>query len=968
LLLLWVCWLFLFNYFWWLLFQIIIYRNISDRIPGMDEAADAGGAGGVGGVGAGDLYGELADNDRTNAIQHCLLTKIISPEKLLLECMEVHLMSVPQTDILTGDLSIDDVFALTSAGNHATIVCTCAGNVGSPEGRITAILEGEALPSGTGVTTRRYDQAVGVAQPLFNHSVDRLKELFVLGNHEIDISLLLGDWNRAWANFTDKIMEDLNVKGINAGREAFKDKLKVLFEKIRALKDDDPNIHELRRRYCIMAMDLLRNDLFRFFGPTIQKGVLATINIHNTSDDYLRHHGKPVIPGSAIEKAPYNLLILVNFVIGGHVYTIHIGIDREAVKDFLRRASLHEGKTGDDKYQSVSYWIGDVIKWIHDNKDKFFSIMRMVLDKSLPKVASVAPQIGIQHKQYLLDKMDEMLKRDQSSRPSLDHAVFVSGCKCFTLYHPELLFCNVDDYVDDSTVFRPSIIITTPNTDMTVGVYHGEHFVSVKPIIVKLPMHTELTITNIMFTLPNLPSPHGQLPLFHVPTYSENDELLNEVLKPSEGDSFGSFLSSHHPPSTDSLKLQALVAEDDVMEDEDDATEVVVKFETEKAPENADSASLLPSSAAEKAPAPPKAPAKKAKAKAKAPAPPKAPAPVVASLIEEIKGKITDPKTNPKELVERVVSMEEGRPGILKQALNAICGTFHYLLSPFTSLQRLGVTPHTILVDGNNLRDGTELLDPDTAMRISIVLMCALNYSENGKSIPNDQMELHAAERNFHAAEREFRAAKRKLRDAESLKPVKRMVTSAVTMDKLGRPFEVSPTEEEEDEEEEEEEVGIKSNPIIDAAILHMQNMQKKAQNMKSTMDAVGNDIEYLQSRIRESEDALSDNFQSVKNIIDLNHAEVEALRSYNPVYKEMILDRNSSRILVQVGGMMMRTLRRGVKKNTRRERRGSSIRSRCRSRRWQCRSSSGKLKKNTQRCRSRNSKTIRRRTTATRT
>ena len=62
-------------------------------------------------------------------------------------------------------------------------------------------------------------------------------------------------------------------------------------------------------------------------------------------------------------------------------------------------------------------------------------------------------------------------------------------------------------------------------------------------------------------------------------------------------------------------------------------------------------------------------------------------------------------------------------------------------------------------------------------------------------------------------------------------------------------------------------------------------------------------------------------------------------------------------------GGMKRHILRRGVKKNTRRERR-ASIRSRCRSGRWQYRSSSssGKLKKNTQRCRSRNSKTRRKR------
>ena len=76
------------------------------------------------------------------------------------------------------------------------------------------------------------------------------------------IRSLIQNWSQdAWASFTDSIMNNLNVNGINQGRIAFKEKLKVLFEKIRTLKDDDPKTHELRKKYSEMAMDLLRNDL-----------------------------------------------------------------------------------------------------------------------------------------------------------------------------------------------------------------------------------------------------------------------------------------------------------------------------------------------------------------------------------------------------------------------------------------------------------------------------------------------------------------------------------------------------------------------------------------------------------------------------------------------------------------------------------------------------------------------------------
>jgi hypothetical protein len=132
--------------------------------------------------------------------------------------------------------------------------------------------------------------------------------------------------------------------------------------------------------------------------------------------------------------------------------------------------------------------------------------------------------------------------------------------------------------------------------------------------------------------------------------------------------------------------------------------------------------------------------------------------------------------------------------------------------------------------------------------------------------------------------------------------------------------------------------------------------------------------IKYFQSRIIESQTALSDNFKSVENIMVPNGIELQALHSDNPVYKKMIYDREDNNVLLQAGGMRRRRRMRRSVKNTRRERRDRSIRSRrCRRHSrdcWQYSKSSGSggnLNKNTQRCRSRNSKTRRRRI-ATRT
>ena len=811
-----------------------ILYYISDRIAGMASAADSAG---------GDRYGQLADTNLTNSIQRCLLTKIISPRVLLSTCFTCFRLTVPSNSPPPSDQDatlIQKVISYISFGNHATIVCRSA-NAGKPEGRITANLEGEVLQAKPGVTTRRYDEAVGVAQPVFSHSIDKLKDLFVLGKGHIQVvPKQLEDWETNWPYVADFIMDELN-NGIADGREDFKNKLKVLFEKIRTLDDSDPKTHEIRAKYCTIAMDLLRNDIFRSFGSTIQKGILATINIHNSSDEYTRHHGK-LVTDPMLTKAAYNVLILVNVVIGeGLVYTIHMEIDRGAVEQLLTDAFVSDRVSKADKYQSASYWIGDVIKWIHENVYEFFQIVKNVLDTSVPTM-HVAPHIGSQHYQYLLRKMEEM-SPDLLKPVKFHQAIYVSGCKCFTLYDPTLEF----KYADDSPNPETSIIVTTPNTDMTVGNYKlGDYFVSVKPIKV-LSSDGEITITDVNFTLPTN--------FFHVPTYDESYKFLNEVFKPFEGDTFGSF-QSRYTPDSGSLQMQQNVSHNALEEE---------------------------AAAAAKA---------EAVAAAEADLDMK---PVVDNLIQELKDDITEPTPDksPLELVEKIVSTERAKPGILKQALNTICGTFHYLLSPFTSLQRLGVvTPLT------------ELLDADTSMRISIVLCSSWNYFENDRSKAKLVTQLQA------------------LTDGQKLET-------------------------------------------------ELKTQSAKNEVLRSRLVEIENQIQSLQKHIEDINEILTESILSISEIIALPKLK----RGQDSIDDDSVTRVGSLEVVVRSltsrGGMRRSILRRSVKKNTRRNR---SIRSRrCRRHCQDCwqyssSSSSGNLKKNTQRCRSRNSKTTRRRrTTATR-
>jgi hypothetical protein len=853
--------------------------------------ADAGAAAGADAVAAvaDDLYGELADTRQTNEIQDYLFTKIISPRRLLSECMKVHSVSIPTNKVPDPDGPILGVVVFSSFGNHGTHVCPC-NHVNIPESRITALLNGKALDRNTGVNTIIFNQAVGVAQPVFPQSIDRIKELFVLGkidylrdaaNAPLDLNDLIGKWEE----FAHSIIHDLNEYGIKAGREAFKIRLTSLFERLRDL-EDSPKVRESRIKYCRMLLDLWRKDLIHGFGSTIQKGVLASINTgrFSGSDHYDVHHGKPVLPNTAISKAAYNILFLVNVVIGGEVWTIHIEINRKAVEALLKQENdqrKHRDSTSED-YQRVSYWVGDVVEWIHRNKHGFFSIVHRALISSVPAF-NFPDHIGVTHKKYLIQKMRDMIALPHEFLPVLNHAPVILSCKCFTLYDPtqQLLFRRVDD----SSSFNRSSIVTTPTTDMTVGTILPNpkntgpiNFVSIEPILVTtLPSGDVRRISDIIFDYDPI--------YFHTPTY--DDTFIGNVLGLKEGESFES-MGFTYTGSDSSLQLKdSFEREVDAQEDKEAAVKKAKADEEAQA--KADEEAL-------------------AKEEAK-------------KLIKEIKVDIVESKKNSTDLVESIA--RSTKPNIIIQAFNYICDS---LLSPFKALKRT--------------RSGTEHVDEDTAMSISIILACALNlfecYETRNKYESELKNHIKDAEQNSH----ELHEHVNSMDAADAAAPTAVISKKRQVYDHdIGR----------------EDESHVEWKQVLESKLREARSLIKTIQgNIKLNESMISHKISLMH--------------EHVKQLFLDQHSKADVSFGDNPKYNMMTYCRENHMPVAVYGGKRRRTLRRGVKKNTRRERR-ASIRSRCRSGRWQYRSSSssGKLKKNTQRCRSRNSKTRRKRK-ATRT
>ena len=700
------------------------------------SAAAAAAAGG-----SPDFYGELENRDRTLRIEQILLTKVLSPNELLSKCLKADLVSFrgsiqSQVDVpdVNDDIKIKKVILSSSFGNHAVFFCKVNPLLPGNVDRVSVMLEGEVLAENTGVTTRRYDQAIGVAQPVFPHLIDRLKELFVDSNNRLTNPnpKQVGDaeWEENWSEFADAIMEELNRRGINAGREAFKDRLIALFDRIRGA---GPDALPLRVKYCEMAKDLWRVDPIQHFGATIQKGVLATINIGNDSDRYKIHHGKSVQDTNPILKASYNLLGVVNVVIGERVYTIHLSLNRVAVDALLPK---------DRECQSGSYWVSDVIKWIHENKSLFFSIITNLLFNSISviNIVGVNPQYVQDHKKYLLKKMREMsgveaeakaeataeAKAKAEEMPNLYHAAFLLGCKCFALDKTDDNPTVISFYkADESSHYARYPILTKPISDMTIGITdaspgtpNGVCSASIEPIFVIRPNNIHSKITNVQFNIneQRVTNSNGEnvvsYPLFHVPSYS--DERLSEALSLQVGDFFDSGQFTHNPSDTDSMQIRAGVAHDATIlekyhaavkrgKDEEDKKRRKIETDAKKAEEE-----RLKKAEEERL--------KKATEAIE-----------VTPLIQKIQQQI-DIDTSPQKQVDSlavshklVQSISEVGSDLITKSLNYICGIFRDFLSPLASLERTGIaTPSTV-----------HIVDQDTAVGLSLVLMCALNYGQN---------------------------------------------------------------------------------------------------------------------------------------------------------------------------------------------------------------------------------------------
>ena len=863
---------------------------------------------------------EMADkrrDPRDQAIEQYLYTCMIGPSDFLslLKVIRLSINGDPAkfktepANFKTEPAKIISIKAISSFGNHATIVCNLtepfpvaddgaggAGGAGaSPIGRIFVKLEGEPLLKGTGVETLVYQQAVGTTQPVFPTSVDLCKQMFVMG--DIDFYDLL---DADWGEFADKMRVDLNDRGIGLGRKQIKDRLTVFFDKIR--KFPDSQAREIRAKYCMIALDLLRDDLIQGFGSTIQKGVLATINIYNTDDEYTIHHGKRVTDPD-ITKAVFNVLLLVNVVFdNGVVYTVHMEIDRAKVK-----ALIDELRGDGVAYQSVSYWVDDVIKFIHENKDGFYDIVKGSIQNSVNvslKINNdvVAPTAIPGYLEYLHTSMlststSSSSTSSSSTTPPLHHAAFVFGCKCFTVYDERCSFRQ-----DEDGTFLP-IIATLPNNDMVVGQENTEkndYFVSIKPIFVRLSTGVVKKITDVNFVV--------NTDFFHCPTYPTGvSSLISQVLGLKNGETINS-IGIEYSPDSFSLKLKDEV----VKAAEDEEATAVAKAKFDEAMEAM------------------KAMEEEADARARAAAAAAAAAEEEAvSIIIQIKDVITIPISVPNDdsmgspgiedekakaaaeakaaassnaaaLVERISS---NGSGIVKQALNSICGTFHYLLTPFmkrtggvaTGVVMFPRKAHTGMVT-DKARAGmdeagarTFFFDDNIAINISVVLGYVLKYIENMEKTRKLNEEIG---KNISKIG-ELRSRLRRRDDSPG-----RMKSQNTELE----------SESELRKESSEKE---KANEVHENSIA-----MYRASNRKIIKD--------VSEIILRGDDAIIERF--------------------GEIIQERERERAREILMMRGRGGKMRTLRRGVKKNTRRSRRRYS-----------------KLKKNTQRCRSRKSKTRRR-------
>ena len=399
-------------------------------------------------------------------IQNHLQTHILSALEFL-GFMKVHLLSVSSAAgaaaaaAAAAVASADDSAAgairsikfISSWGNHATAVCLVTEDV-KLENRVTACLQFKSLPRDVGVVTNRYDSPQGVVQIVFPKLVEKVREIMVLGNVPLD----QGNWANWERTITDSVFDVLNEHGITAGRNELERKLAASFKRIRelSLPESEPlhkqiELREIRVKYCDLLMDLLRDDLLQKYDGNVQKGLLGTINFgNNTNDKYDIHNGKPVTDPT-LRQAAYNVLFLVHIDIGGHIYTVHMDIDRVKV----------EKTYGSGRYQSVSYWVGGMIEYIHKNKGAFLKRVYDALSDCSVIASGVDPVSAGHIKTFILGKLHKI--GAGASDVMLVHDAFILSCKSVTL------------------IQETAIVTPEPNNDNAIGIEpHGNPYILFK--------------------------------------------------------------------------------------------------------------------------------------------------------------------------------------------------------------------------------------------------------------------------------------------------------------------------------------------------------------------------------------------------------------------------------------------------------------------------------------------------------
>jgi len=368
----------------------------------------------------------------TPMIQTHLLTVIVSARQFL-SFLRVHLLSVSLGGgVQKEGIQNDGIRLISSWGNHATAVCYVKDKTPenkTPERTVTACLRFKTLPSISTTRTNRYDSPQGVVQLVFPKLVEKVREIMVLGNVPLDVE----NWTN-WDNtILTSVLHELNINGIVAGRVALEHKLTLSFERIRklTLEGDTTKSNELREiriKYCDLLMDLLRDDLLKRYDGNVQQGLLGTINFGNKNDEYNTHNGKPVTD-LALGQAAYNVLFLVNIVIDGNIYTVHMDINRDAVKAFLKSPNDERRKNGENEFQSVSYWVGGVLEFIHTNKAEFVERVIAALGAFSGRTPGVGAVEATKHRDIVLSKL-----RGAADVP-LQHDAFILSCKSVTLIH-----------------------------------------------------------------------------------------------------------------------------------------------------------------------------------------------------------------------------------------------------------------------------------------------------------------------------------------------------------------------------------------------------------------------------------------------------------------------------------------------------------------------------------------------------